>query len=145
MKPEVTLHRAVAAYLRLALRPPVLWTCFPAGGGGKARGGQLKAMGLMPGWPDILVLHNPMDGLGHFGAGPRVVGIELKSAKGVQSAEQKNVQAAFKSCRAAYAIARRVEDVEVILRQNDVPLYASIIGSPVMNGAISNQRKARQS
>jgi hypothetical protein len=46
----------VADYLDLAIAPPSFWTTFPSGGGGKARGGQLKARGLKAGVPDILII-----------------------------------------------------------------------------------------
>lgn len=84
------------------------------------RGAQLKAMGVQPGWPDILVLHEG----NRLGA----VGIELKSEKGVQSDEQKAVMEMFHRLGAGYAIARTVEHVEVILRQNEVPLHATLLG-----------------
>lgn len=70
--PEERLHRAVAAYLRVALQPPAIWSTFPAGGGGRIRGAKLKAMGLARGWPDILVLYPG----GHMLT--LVIGIELK-------------------------------------------------------------------
>lgn len=128
-RPEQALQIAVAAYLRLALKPPTIWTAFPAGGGGRVRGGILKAMGLKAGWPDLLVLHveeNETSGISR--ALPIVCAIELKAAKGTQSAEQKSVMAAFHAIGAGYAVARRVEDVEIILRQNDIPVHATIIG-----------------
>ena len=130
--PEAALHRAVAAYLRVALKPPTIWTSLDAGAGKMSRfaAGDRKARGVQPGWPDILVMHveeNETSGISR--ALPVVVAIELKAAKGTQSAEQKAVQAAFTGIGASYAIARTVEHVEVVLRQNDVPLHASVIGS----------------
>lgn len=117
-QPEQVLQQAVADFLCLALRPPVLWSAFPAGGGGAIRGGILKSMGLQAGWPDVLVL----------APGPIVVGIELKAGKGKQSEQQIRIQNGFVDCNASYAIARTVNHVEVVLRQNDIPLHATVLG-----------------
>lgn len=43
-------------YLDMALPSHAIATTFPAGGGGKVRGAQLKRAGLKPGWPDIQIL-----------------------------------------------------------------------------------------
>ena len=121
MKPEAALHRAVAAFLRVALKPPTIWTTIPAGGGGRIRGAQLKAMGLQRGWPDILVIH-PAD------EGPLVVGIELKASKGRQSAEQKAFAEQFEKAGGYYFLCRSVEDVDYRLWELAIPLHASVYG-----------------
>ena len=74
---ELQFQKSVKRYLDLALPPGTFWTHFPAGGGGKARGAKLKAMGLVPGVPDILIIH---DG--------RACWIELKTKGGRVSADQ---------------------------------------------------------
>lgn len=114
--PERDLQIAVAAYLAVALKPPTIWTAFPAGGGGKVRGGQLKAMGLKPGWPDILVI----------APGPVVVAIELKAKVGRQSPEQKIVAKAFWDCKAPYYLCRSAGDVQMSLEDCRVPLHAKV-------------------
>lgn len=116
--PEQDLQMAVAQFLRVALKPPVIWSAFPAGGGGAIRGAILRGMGLQAGWPDVLVM----------APGPIVVGIELKAGKGKQSEQQIRIQNGFVDCNASYAIARTVNHVEVILRQNDIPVHASVLG-----------------
>ena len=70
--PEQYLHEQVARILDLELSPPVHWTTFPAGSVPlpPAFAAKLWRMGLKPGWPDILLLHN------------RLFGIELKVANG---------------------------------------------------------------
>ena len=113
---EAQLHRAVAQFLRRALRPPTTWTTMPAGGGGRIRGAQLKAMGLQPGWPDIIVLDS----------GPNVIGIELKVKKNDQSPAQRMIAQAFKDVQAWYILCRSVEEVEKALRFCKVKLYASV-------------------
>lgn len=119
--PEQQLHIGVADYLRLALRPPTIWTTIGHGGGGRVRGAFLKAMGVQPGWPDILVI----DVLRHD---TRVFGIELKGPDGVSSPAQKQVAKAFAGVGAFYEICRSVEEVETFLRDLQVPLHASVMG-----------------
>lgn len=114
--PEQRLHKAVAEYLAVALKPPTFWTTFPAGGGGRVRGAQLKAMGLKPGVPDIIVLDS----------GPNVIGIELKAKKNDQSPAQRMIAQAFKDVQAWYILCRSVEEVEKALRFCKVPVYASV-------------------
>lgn len=112
MKPEAALHRAVAAYLRLVVRAPGTFTTIGHGGGGRVRGAQLKAAGVQRGWPDILVLYSDIDSAGH----PVVLGLELKSPKGIQSADQKSVMASFLRNGAHYAVCRSLDDVKVALQ-----------------------------
>lgn len=102
---EDQLHRSVAQYLALVLKPPTLWNTFPAGGGGKARGQRLKAMGLKPGWPDLIVLHPK-------GRLTMVLGLELKCGRNRQSAEQKAVAEQFAGLPLAHlAVCRSIDDV----------------------------------
>lgn len=115
---EAALHRAVAAYLRVALKPPTIWTTIGHGGGGRVRGAQLKAMGVQPGWPDIIVI-------GQAGSNRFTVGLELKAPKGVQSAEQKAVQRSFPGAGALYYVCRSVEDVEQALFRAGFDLCAT--------------------
>ena len=116
-RPEQNLHRAVAHYLRLALRPPVIWTTFPAGGGGKTRGAILKGLGLTPGFPDIMV----------FAPGPLVLGLELKSKTGRLSPEQQYMAQAFWALGFHYRAARAVEEVEEILRTTGIECHATTL------------------
>lgn len=99
---ESALHRAVAEYLDVVVKPPLFWTTIAHGGGGRVRGAQLKAMGLKKGWPDLLII----------GPGPNVLGIELKAEKGRQSPEQREVETAFKNCAAWYVLCRSVQEVD---------------------------------
>lgn len=119
---EHQLHVAVADFLRLALRSPTIWTAFPAGGGGRVRGARLKAMGLSPGWPDIIVIHphpRAQDGC-------IVVGLELKSPKGKPSPAQDEMAWGFLRAGAHYPFCRSLEEVEKFLRQFGIPLHARI-------------------
>jgi hypothetical protein len=114
---EQQLHRAVAQFLARALKPPTTWTTIPAGGGGRIRGAQLKAMGLQPGWPDLLIIDR----------GPNVIGIELKAKKGTQAPAQRMIAQAFKEVEAWYILCRSVEEVEKALRYCKVPLHATVL------------------
>ena len=102
---EAALHKAAAEYLSWVLKPPVQWTTIGHGGGGRVRGAQLKAMGLRPGWPDILIL----------APGPLVLGIELKRKGGVQTAEQRAMEAAFTQAGARYVVCRSLDAVEAAI------------------------------
>ena len=106
---EAQLHKAVAQYLDIALPADCWWTTFPSGGGGKVRGAQLKAMGLKPGVPDILIVR---DSLGTF---PAIIWIELKRLKGVASIAQKVCHAELDARDMPVAICRSVEDVQETL------------------------------
>ncbi|MFY8105636.1 MAG: VRR-NUC domain-containing protein [Elstera sp.] len=117
--PEQRLQIQVANFLRLALRPPTVWTAFPAGGGGKVRGALLKAMGLKPGWPDVIVLHP-------LGLNTLVVGIELKAKKGRLSDAQKDACEALWAANARYVECRSLEEVDRCLRRAGVPMHAHV-------------------
>lgn len=115
-RPEQQLQIAVAAYLRVALKPPTIWTAIGHGGGGKVRGAILKAMGVQAGWPDILVISPDRI----------IVAIELKSKRGKQSPEQHATAIALRLCRADYFLCKSINDVELALTCCNVPLHARI-------------------
>ena len=116
MRLESALHAQVAAYLRVALRHPWWFTTFPAGGGGRVRGAQLKARGLRAGMPDLLV----------FGPAWTVIGLELKSDKGRLSKEQVETHDAMRACGFSVFVCRSVDDVEAVLDAAEVPLRATV-------------------
>ncbi len=99
---EEILHRHVAQFLDVVIKPPMIWTTIPAGGGGLIRGAKLKAMGLKKGWPDILII----------APGPVVLGIELKRTDGRQSDEQRAIEWGFAACNAWYTVCRSVGEVD---------------------------------
>ncbi len=102
--PEHALHVAVAQYLGWVLRPPIFWTSIDHGAGRMTAisAALRKARGVKPGLPDILIL----------APGPNVLGIELKAqGGGYQSPAQREVEAAFKDCKAWYVLCRSVEEV----------------------------------
>ena len=99
---EEILHRHVAQFLDVVIKPPWFWTTIGHGGGGLVRGAKLKAMGVKRGWPDILII----------GPGPNVLGIELKTAHGKMSPEQRAMELAFVGCQSWYVLCRSVEEVQ---------------------------------
>lgn len=127
---EAQLHRAVADFLRVALKPPTIWTTIGHGGGGRVRGAMLKAAGVQPGWPDIVVIaprwrknhHNPN---GRTISGTRVIGIELKALRGRTSPEQDAVASSFIGVGSVYEVCKSVEQVEGALRYWGFDLHAS--------------------
>src|SRR4051812_27732994 len=80
MRPEEALHRAVVDLLRIYENRGLLAFCHVGNGEWrhKATGGRLKAMGVRPGVPDLLV----------WADGGRCFGIELKASAGKLSPAQ---------------------------------------------------------
>jgi len=104
MKGEERFQRLVVDYLRLAMPSDVVWTHFPAGGGGKVRGARLKAMGLRPGFPDLLFVWRD-------GERTKTAWIELKTARGRESAAQRKVRKSLALAGCATAICRDLDAV----------------------------------
>jgi len=120
---EHALQRAVAGYLDAALISPVWWTSIDHAGQGPKHGAQLKARGVKPGVPDVLIVA-PAFAVGTS----RNIFIELKAIGGRQSAEQKLVAQQLVECGCFYSTAYSVEQVEAILRAHEIPLRGSVSG-----------------
>jgi hypothetical protein len=110
---ERAFHRQVADFLRLALFEDAWWTTFPLGGGGKARGGILKAAGAKIGTPDVLVI---FAGRAHW--------IELKTKSGEVSPAQSDAMRALEKAGCPCAIARSLDDVIFALKRWQIPMRA---------------------
>lgn len=121
---EAALHKSVAAYLRLALKPPTIWTTIGHGGGGRVRGAQLKAMGVQKGWPDILIVWPDQDG-------PRVLGIELKRKDGRVTPEQRQMFLDFTRALCIYVVCRSLDEVDACLRRAAIPVHATLPSTPI--------------
>jgi hypothetical protein len=103
---EKGMQIAVADALRVACASGWLWTHFPAGElRHPAVAGQLKAMGLNPGWPDIMLL-SP---LGLFHA------LELKNGNKPLSTAQEAFRDACVARRVPWAVARSVDEALRVL------------------------------
>lgn len=125
---EEMLHRTVARFLSLALRSPTIWTSIDAGAGkmSRAAAGRRKARGVKAGWPDILVMHPVARAGNNYGCW--MLGIELKTAKGRLSPEQKAVAQAFEQAGGFAFVARSVDEVEWYLLDFGIPLFAKMNG-----------------
>lgn len=113
---EHQIQCAVARFLDLALDgiPNCIWWAVPNGGWRDRRtASKLKAEGVKPGVSDIMILW-----------GGRLICIELKTAKGRQSPEQKQWADDATMAGAAYYVARSVEQVEEFLSTAGLPLRA---------------------
>ncbi len=120
-RPEQALQIQVANYLRVALRPPTLWTAIGHGGGGKVRGAILKMMGVQAGWPDIIIIHPLPEPVYSV-----VLGIELKAGKGQQSTAQRLVMEGFREAVCGYEICRSLQEVELAIAHAGIPLHAKL-------------------
>ena len=117
---ERDFHITAGRFLDVALPPDCWWSTFPAGGGGKARGGQLKAMGLKPGVPDILILHPTL-------SGTDVLWIELKAKRGSQAPEQKAFAARMDQLPGVdVVVCRTLRDIEEALRNTGIEARARV-------------------
>lgn len=116
-RPEETIHRAVAAYLKVALPGACYWTSIPNQRGTRKRFemGILKALGVKAGAPDIILC---WDG--------RFIGIELKAPGGKLSDNQESTSDSITLAGGVYTVARSVDDVDGFLRIIGVPLRASL-------------------
>lgn len=125
-RPEQSLHLQVAAFLRVALRPPTHWFTLDHGAGkvSVAAASLLKARGGKRGLPDILVLH-PQP-LGHA-LGCIVVGVELKASAGRLSPDQVETHEAMTFAGARVGVCRSVDDVAELLVRHGVPLHARVM------------------
>lgn len=86
---EDQFHIAVAELLDVCLIPPTFYTTFPAGYGrlNKATAGRLRAKGMKPGMPDILIFSK------YGETCSRVVGLELKAGRGSLTSVQRATHA----------------------------------------------------
>ena len=104
---EIALHMAVAGTLRRSIRPDWRWSHYPAGELRNPRtAGKLKRMGVMPGWPDLLLL-SPR-GLLH--------GLELKRAGADLSDAQEIFERWAITHGVPYSVAWSTDEALTILR-----------------------------
>ncbi|MEO1538506.1 MAG: VRR-NUC domain-containing protein [Pseudomonadota bacterium] len=116
---EQDLQYAVVDWLDLAIDAKLgfFWATPNETGVGGKRGKMLgairKRMGVRPGMPDIMVAHTEVS---------HPVGIELKTAKGRQTDNQKAIQARFEALGWPYYVCRSVDQVQDALEGAGVPL-----------------------
>jgi len=128
---EQNFHEAAAQMLDVAVSPPAMWTCFPAGNVPlpPEYAAKLARMGLHSGWPDFLLVHRG------------VFGIELKTANGVLSRDrmvrtrrgglreipgQATVFPKLVAAGMCIAVCRSLDEVLGALRDWSIPLRVSV-------------------
>lgn len=125
--PEQKIHRAIADYCRVALPREVVWTTFPAGGGGRIRGGILQSLGLVAGVSDMLFMWR---GRVYFDQGdsvaaPAIGWLEIKSDKGRLSPEQVAFSNRVLDLGHKTAIARSIDDARNVFALWEIPTRES--------------------
>jgi hypothetical protein len=113
---EDDLLHAAMQYLRIALPHDAIAHHSP-GEGKRTKAAQalLSRSGYCKGWPDIEIVWRG-----------RIYFIELKAARGVLSASQRETHRRLIYCGAEVMLCRSVEGVEAALREACVPLRASV-------------------
>lgn len=97
---ESRLQMAVVQHLRLGCKPGIFWFSVPNEGKRAPRtANRLKAMGMVPGVPDIVIIIN---GIAH--------GLELKAKGGHQSTAQRDVEAAWTAAGGFYACTTGIDE-----------------------------------
>ena len=116
---EDHLQKQVAEMLAERLPAGAVWSAIASGGKrSKAAAGKLKAQGVRPGAPDLVVI----DPAGACGQGA-TVWIELKTASGVVSQDQQRWLRAAATCAGVYvAVCRSLAEVETALARAGVML-----------------------
>lgn len=105
-QPEYTFHCQVVQLLRLCLGGHALFFHIPNGGKRFLReAARLKAMGVMPGCPDIALLD-----------GGQIFFIELKSAKGSVTEAQRECHKALGRAGSPVAVVRTPEELLATLK-----------------------------
>lgn len=114
---EAAVHKAIADYMSDALPHDAFWTTIPLGGGGKIRGAQLKRAGVKQGTPDMLVVYQG-----------RAIFLEIKTpAKQSRVSDpQRLCHADIAAAGAPVAVVRSTVDVECFLRNQGLPLKATV-------------------
>lgn len=111
--PEELLHRACFEWidLHVATYPILSWAIHVPNGGKRPKGeaGKMKAMGVKPGVPDILL---PMPHNGYAG-----MAIELKSPTGPVSADQRDWLEEFEARNYCTAVCRELDSFIAVARR----------------------------
>lgn len=104
---EQQWHADLVKELRRVVRPQWRWTHFPAGGSrDKRSGGVMQALGLMPGWPDLLFLAPATIDRPYA----MLHGLELKRLGRTMSEEQQALAAWFLANHLPFACVDRIDD-----------------------------------
>lgn len=108
--PEQAFQIKLVRDLSKILPPDCVMTAFPAGGGGRIRGGILKRMGLIPGMPDLLFLHRG-----------NAFGMELKAGRGRLNEAQTLMHPILARCGVDVRVVRTLDDALGCLKEWEIP------------------------
>lgn len=122
-RPEDAIHRAVLHYLRIAL-PGALVVHVAnevglSGGAVRAAIGKAKSLGMMPGFPDLMVI--PASSIGPLF-------FEVKAKGGRTSEAQRDVISALDDLGYRVAVVRSINDVSARLADWGIPNRAPLRG-----------------
>lgn len=129
-RPEQSLHIASAKFMRHALPPQIIWFhCANGGKRTKPEASLFKAMGVLPGVPDLVfVMPNGQTAF-----------IELKAPGGTLSNEQIEFQRRARANGCAYAICRSFDEVEATVTRwvgaYGLTLRARTVAAPILENA----------
>jgi hypothetical protein len=104
-RPEEQIHKAVISHLAARSYPDTFFWHTPNGGKRHiAEAAKFKAMGVVAGVPDILILK-----------GGRLYALELKAPGGRLSDAQRKVGALMEKCGATISVAKSIDEALVTL------------------------------
>jgi hypothetical protein len=112
---EETFQRQTVTYLRLAVPDAVVWHTPNGGLRHPKEAARLKGLGVLAGFPDLAVWHRG-----------NLYLLELKAARGVLSAAQRETQHRLAYNGAAVVTCKTLEGVECSLRELGLPLRGSV-------------------
>lgn len=114
--PEQQFQISLVRDLRKILAGGVFITAFPAGGGGYTRGAFLKAMGLVPGVPDLMLIYQG-----------RIYFMELKARRRRMSAAQVDCRLTLRHVGASVEVVENLDEALAALRVWQIPTRISPI------------------
>jgi hypothetical protein len=113
---EDSLQRAVCQFLDIALPNDAMYFAVPNGGKRHPKeAARMSGLGLKKGIPDLCIIWRG-----------RVVFVELKAPRGVQSPAQRGMANKLVYCGAAVGLCWSVADVEMGLRDAGIPLRSRV-------------------
>lgn len=125
-RPEEVIHKAVVQHLLARSYPDTFWFHPPNGGKRHiAEAAKFKAMGVIPGVPDLLILK-----------GGKLYALELKAPGGRLSPSQRMVADRMERCGAELSVAHSIDEALVTLE------YWGILKRSVASASIPTAGKA---
>lgn len=115
-RPEQQLQKAIVNALRLALPSRWIVSHYPAGGyRSRVEGAVLKGMGVLPGFPDIMIFGEVVDGAGLATATAWF--LEVKAGNGPVTPVQRALHEKLRELGFDVAVVRSLDEVFTACRQ----------------------------